>query len=208
MPKEDPNMVPTPTEDVHHSSVGSRIKQLRKKKNISLQTLSRLSGVSAGMLSQVERDLANPSLRLLTKIQVGLGTTAGTLFPSDNAEPPVAAAQSSFFVQRKGERPICELDFLTKELLSDGAGQMLELMMLQIPPKGSSGPTPMISLAEKGGLVLEGSLTINIDGAEANLLEGDSFTFDGRRPHSFRNISDAPARILWVIGNFPIEHHL
>lgn len=208
MRKENTNVVPTPPTDVQHSSVGSRIKQLRKQKNISLQELSRLSGVSAGMLSQVERDLANPSLRLLTKIQVGLGTTAGALFPSDDAEPPVAAAQNTLFIQRKSERPICELEFLTKELLSDGAGQMLELMILQIPPKSSSGSTPMISLAEKGGLVLAGSLTINVDGAEIDLLEGDSFTFDGRRPHFFCNNSDAPSSILWVIGNFPIDHQL
>jgi len=195
-----------PHEEDPGSSVGARIRGLRQEKNISLQALSRLSGVSAGMLSQVERDLANPSLKLLTKIQVALGTSAGSLFPGEidmvqNVPDPI-------FVRRKGKRPFCELDYLTKELLSDGAAQRLELMLLHVPPNGSSGPTPLTSPAEKGGLMLEGTILMSVDGVETSLMEGDSFTFDGRLPHAFRNISDVSAHILWVVSNFPMERHL
>ncbi|QEP30665.1 helix-turn-helix domain-containing protein [Pukyongiella litopenaei] len=188
------------------ASVGSRIKHLRQKKKLSIQTLSRLAGVSAGMLSQVERDLANPSLKLLTKIQVALGTSAGSLFPGEN--DVAEGVPDPIFVRRKGKRPFCELDYLTKELLSDGAAQRLELMLLHLPPNGSSGPTPLTSPAEKGGLVLEGTISMSVDGVEASLTEGDSFTFDGRLPHAFRNIGGAPAQILWVVSNFPMERHL
>lgn len=188
------------------AGVGSTIRRLRLEKQISLQELSRRSGVSTGMLSQIERDLANPSLRVLTKIQVALEASAGALFPSTGTPP--SARQDPLFVRRKGKRPFCELGYLTKELLSDGASQSLEMMILHIPPNGSSRTTDITSPAEKGGLLLEGSIMLSVDGVETILSEGDSFAFDGRKPHGFRNNSDHPAKVLWIIGNFPIERHL
>ena len=185
---------------------GRTIRRLRSEKGISLQELSRLSGVSSGMLSQIERNLANPSLKVLTKIQLALGTTAGALFPQNDTTP--RSERDPEFVRLKDQRPLCELGYLTKELLSTGASQSLEMMLLHIPPNGSSGGTPLTSPAEKGGLVLGGEIFLTVDGKEAKLCEGDSFIFDGRLPHAFRNITAAPAKVLWVISNFPIERHL
>src|SRR5688572_1403508 len=76
-PKEP--VTPFPSE-ISVPRVGLAIKRLRTRQGMSLQDLSRLSGVSVGMLSQVERDLANPSLKVLTKIQAALGAKAGELF--------------------------------------------------------------------------------------------------------------------------------
>lgn len=186
--------------------VGGVIRRLRSEKNMSLQELSRLSGVSSGMLSQIERDLANPSLKVLTKIQQALGTTAGALFPQGSDIN--VTQRDPEFVRRKDQRPLCELGYLTKELLSTGSSQSLELMLLHIPPNGSSGGTPLTSPAEKGGLVLDGEIFLTVDGKEAKLREGDSFIFDGRLPHAFRNLSSLPVKVFWVISNFPIERHL
>lgn len=205
-------MIITTPKDVMYSSakmsthVGATIRRLRSERGMSLQELSRASGVSAGMLSQIERDLANPSLKLLTKIQLALGTTAGALFPQ--SEEMATTQPDPEFVQRKDQRPLCELGYLTKELLSTGTSQSLEMMLLHIPPNGSSGNTPLTSPAEKGGLVLDGQIFLAVDGKETMLREGDSFIFDGRLPHAFRNNSNASAKVLWVISNFPIERHL
>lgn len=189
-----------------NTHVGTTIRRLRSERGMSLQELSRASGVSAGMLSQIERDLANPSLKLLTKIQLALGTTAGALFPQNEKAAP--SQRDPDFVRRRDQRPLCELGYLTKELLSTGASQSLEMMLLHIPPNGSSGGTPLTSPAEKGGLVLEGQIFLGVDGKETMLREGDSFIFDGRLPHAFRNIGSVPAKVLWIISNFPIERHL
>lgn len=189
-----------------NSHVGLIIKKLRNERRMSLQELSRLSGVSAGMLSQVERNLANPSLKVLTKIQNALGTSASALFPDTVAVRRLD--KDPDFVQRKDERPICELGYLTKELLSTGASQSLEMMLLHIPPNGSSGAAPLTSLSEKGGFVLAGEIIMTVGDKEAQLGEGDSFIFDGRSPHAFRNIGTSHAKVLWVISNFQIERHL
>ena len=189
--------------DIDMTRVGARIRQLRTSRNLSLQDLSKRSGVSVGMLSQVERSLANPSLKILNKIQIALGTNAGAFF-NDEAAPE----READFVRRKNQRAFCDLGHLTKELLSSGASQHLEILLLHIPANGSSGEEPLISTSEKGGLVLEGTLVMSVGGKDARLLEGDSFIFDGRLPHSFYNPGPKPAKVLWIISNIPISRHL
>lgn len=187
------------------ASVGSRVRKLRTERSMSLQDLSRRSGVSVGMLSQIERDIANPSLKTLTKIQGALGVGAAAMFPASSAPPDPTHPG---FVRRKAERVFCELGSLTKELLSTGATQSLDMMLLHIPPNGSSGSGDLTSMSEKGGLVLEGEVVIKVGSEEVRIFEGDSFIFDGRKPHSFRNDTDVEARLLWIICNFPMERHL
>jgi transcriptional regulator with XRE-family HTH domain len=188
---------------MHGTRIGATIRNLRTGRNLSLQDLSKLAGVSVGMLSQIERNLANPSLKILTKIQLALGTNAGAFFEDD----PRASPEPDF-VRRKDQRAFCDLGTLTKELLSSGASQHLEIMLLHIPPNGSSGEQPLTSPSEKGGLVLEGSIFMTVGDKQAKLLEGDSFIFDGQSPHSFHNPGPGSAKVLWIISNVPISRHL
>ena len=191
--------------------VGIAIRRLRRERNMSLQELSRASGVSSGMLSQIERNLANPSLKVLTKIQVALGTSAAALFPDQpKSEEAVTfpPRRDPIFVKRLDQRPFCELGHLTKELLSTGTTQHLEMMLLHIPPGGSSGGSMLTTMAEKGGYVLEGKIVMSVYGEEAILSEGDSFVFDGRKPHAVSNKTASDAKVIWIISNFPIQRHL
>lgn len=196
---------------VSSNHVGSAVRRLRRERNMSLQELSRASGVSSGMLSQIERNLANPSLKVLTKIQIALGTNASALFPSEATGTEVSSSpehRDPNFVKRRDQRTFCELGHLTKELLSTGTTQHLEMMLLHIPPSGSSGGSPLTSMAEKGGYVLEGKIIMNVNGEEATLAQGDSFVFDGRKPHAIRNETTSDAKVIWIISNFPIQRHL
>lgn len=185
------------------SSIGTAIKRLRREKGFSLQELAKASGVSVGTLSQIERDLANPSLRVLTRIRDGLGASVSALFeeaPGELLDPP--------FVQRASRRPKLELGHLSKELLSSGTSRSLQFMILHLEPNGSSGPTPLQYPAEKGGMVLSGKLRLKVGEEEAVLGEGDSFVFDSSIPHSFHNAGIASTRVLWIIAAVPLDRHL
>jgi transcriptional regulator with XRE-family HTH domain len=170
---------------------------------MTLQALAMASGVSAGMLSQIERDQANPSLRILSQLRTALGAPISALF-----EEPVPPPQDPGFVRRAANRPWLDLGYMSKELLSPGGPQNLQFMILHIPPLGTSGGKPMSYPAEKGGLVLEGELMLTVGETEARLREGDSFLFDSLHPHSFRNPLDQPARVLWIMGAVPVEKNL
>ena len=183
--------------------VGRPIRALRKAKGMTLQALAAASGVSAGMLSEIERDQANPSLRVLSQIRNALGAPISALF-EELAHP----AGDPGFVRRAAHRPWLDLGYMSKELLSPGGPQNLQFMILPVPAHGDSGDKPLSYPAEKGGMLLEGALYLSVDGREVLLGEGDSFLFDSLHPHRFRNPLNRAARVLWIMGAVPVERHL
>ena len=183
--------------------VGATIRRLRLAKSLTLQELADASGVSVGMLSQIERDRANPSLRVLSQVRDALGASISALF--EEAAPAEAGLGDPSFVCRADARPRLELGYLHKELLSRRRAGGLQLMILNIPPLGTSGDQAISAPYEKGGMVMEGALALTVGGEEALLREGDSFLFDGALPHSLRNPADRQARILWVVGAPTVE---
>ncbi len=190
-------------ETVGMPRMGQTIRRLRQARNMTLQELAVASGVSVGMLSQVERDRANPSLRVLTQIRMALGVSVSALF--EDAAPRPADPP---FVRRADRRGWLELGYLSKELLSPGTPDNLQFMILHVPPGGTSGGQPLSYPAEKGGMVLEGGLELTVKDTTVTLREGDSFLFDSLDPHSFRNPTGTTARVLWIIGAVRVERHL
>ena len=192
---------PMPPSD---APVGAIFRRLRHEKGMSLQELAQESGVSVGMISQIERDLANPSMRVLTALRRALNMPMQEMF-SDSHD---TSADDPGFLRRAENRPHIDLGSLKKELLTSGGNHHLQIMILTIAPEGSSGNTTLSYPAEKGGLVLEGEVTLFVNGQSAVLNEGDSFVFDSSLEHGFRNDNDKAARILWVIGAVQFDRHL
>jgi uncharacterized cupin superfamily protein len=62
--------------------------------------------------------------------------------------------------------------------------------------------------SEKAGLVIEGEFLLIVEEVEVYLREGDSFQFDGAKPHRFVNPADRMARVLWIIGQTLPARHL
>jgi mannose-6-phosphate isomerase-like protein (cupin superfamily) len=84
-------------------------------------------------------------------------------------------------------------------LLTPQTGQSgLEIFMLVIEPGSNTGSQVYAHEGEEGGMVLEGAITIEVDGKAYHLSAGDSFRFNSGRPHSFRNVKREPARVIWV----------
>lgn len=185
-------------------SVGAMIRKSRQQARISLQKLADLSGVSVGMLSQVERDLVNPSLRVLTSIRNALGLPASAFFQEIDSP----AARDPLFVRRATQRPRLELGYISKELLSAGTPHNLQLMILHIPAGSSSGDKAIRYQAEKAGVVMQGEFILRVADEEAHLKEGDSFVFDSSLPHSFTNPGTTAAKVLWIIGSISVDRHV
>ena len=185
--------------------LGDRLRQLRKKHGMSLKTLAEASGVSVGMISQVERGLANPSVRLLTALRRALNVSLQDLFADT---PVVPGGSEPDFVRRKENRPVIELGTLRKELLTPTDKRHLQLMIIHIEPGGQSGGRALSYPAEKGGVVLSGTVILKVDDQAVELHEGDSFAFDSVRPHSLHNDSSAPTSVLWIIGAVQFDRHI
>jgi transcriptional regulator with XRE-family HTH domain len=201
------NLVPKNTlREVAEQPVGARLRHLRNQKGMSLKMLAQASGVSVGMISQVERGLANPSVRLLTSLRRALNVSMQELFGEAKDEPTGSAEPD--FVRRRNNRPVIELGALRKELLTPTDRRNLQIMIIHIEPGGESGGRALSYPAEKGGLVLSGNVILNVDDQAVALEPGDSFAFDSVRPHSLRNVSSEPAEVLWIISAVQFDRHL
>ncbi|ONG56210.1 transcriptional regulator [Pseudoroseomonas deserti] len=179
--------------------LGESVRLLRQNMGLSLQELGRRAGLSIGMISQLERGLATPSVRTLRLLSLALQVPISFFF-EERAEGP-----SPRYIVRRGQRRLLRLTpsgVLKESLAPDAPGQM-EMYELTLSAGGSSGPDFVKHQGEKAGYVLAGTLRLWLD-HEAHLLEaGDSFRFPSTVPHMFDNPTDAPTRIVWITN--PVE---
>jgi transcriptional regulator with XRE-family HTH domain len=186
--------------------LGRTIRKLRQERKLSLHSLASEAEMSVSMLSQIERGISSPSLKSLTKIRLALGVPISSLFESTAAASNPAAR----YVRTLADRPSLDLgpNYLVKQLLSPSTAKDLQFMILTLPPGGGSGDMPYSSPGEKGGLMLDGRLRLFIGEDVVDVEEGDSFQFDSSIPHHFKNVTDATARVLWIMWQWPRERHI
>jgi transcriptional regulator with XRE-family HTH domain len=178
-------------------AVGRRIRELRRTRQLSLETVVARTDLSIGFVSQIERGLSSPSLRVLATLADVLGVGIAALFgatPRDDASGGVVTRQlqrAELKLWRSG---------ISKQLLSPaGAENRLNLFLVHLEPGGSTGDELYTHDGEEAGLVLEGEMTLTVDAETWSLKAGDSFRFASRRPHRFSNpADDAKAVVLWV----------
>lgn len=186
-----------PAEPAMDLAVGSRIRDLRREHRLSLETIADRTDLSIGFLSQIERGLSSPSLRVLATLADVLGVGIAALF---GARPSTEAASS--VVTREVQRAELKLwrTGISKQLLSPaGTDNRLNLFLVHLEPGGNTGDELYTHDGEEAGLVLEGEMTLTVDAETWSLKTGDSFRFASRRPHRFSNpADDAKAVVLWV----------
>ncbi len=179
-------------------SIGPRVKALRESMGLSLRDLAQRSGVSAPMLSQVERSDTSPTLQVATKIAAGLDLRLSQLLRLDEGGAVTVVRESER--RTGGGSGGHAFEILTPAL----PGQRLELSRHELAPgstTGGPGDPPMhepgsreIALVDRGRVVLE------IDGEQHALQPGDTVTFDADLPHRFTNPGDEPAILLAVVS--------
>jgi transcriptional regulator with XRE-family HTH domain len=178
--------------------VGRRIRELRRARQLSLETVVARTDLSIGFVSQIERGLSSPSLRVLATLADVLGVGIAALFGAT----PSGEDASGGVVTRQLQRAELKLwrTGISKQLLSPaGAENRLNLFLVHLEPGGSTGDELYTHDGEEAGLVLEGEMMLTVDAETWSLKTGDSFRFASRRPHRFSNpADDAKAVVLWV----------
>src|SRR5665647_3045575 len=116
--------------DAQKTGLGLQLRQRRRIKDLTLAELSQQSGLSVGLLSQIERGLSSPSLKSLTQICAALGIPLSWLFDSGPTENPAEKG----LVGRRGLRRGLELGGfgVKKELLSPDLGGEMQIYLVSI----------------------------------------------------------------------------
>jgi transcriptional regulator with XRE-family HTH domain len=179
------------------ASVGPRIKALRDAMGLSLRDLAERSGVSAPMLSQVERGETSPTLAVAAKIAAGLELTLSQLLRLDEGQNvAVSRASGRRHYERGGHR--------FEELTPPLPGQRADVSLHVLAPGASTGGRADPPMHEPGSretaFVLAGTLALIVDGSRHELGAGDSVTFDADLPHHFENDGEEPTRFVAVIA--------
>jgi transcriptional regulator with XRE-family HTH domain len=179
--------------------IGARVKALRESAGLSLRDLTERSGVSAPMLSQVERGETSPTLTVAARIAAGLELRLSQLLRLDEggSVTVVRAAQR----QRGGNK---RRGHSFEVLTSSQPGQRAELSRHTLAPRGATGAVDDPPIHEPGSretaLVERGSVVLVCDGQRHELQEGDCVTFDADLPHHFENPTAAEAAFLAVVS--------
>src|SRR4051812_20988745 len=181
----------------HH--VGYRIRALRDAMGLSLRDLAQRTGVSAPMLSQVERGETSPTLAVATRIAAGLELTLSQLLRLDEADGVTVVRRS----ERRGggaQRAGHIYEIVTPPL----PGQRAEVSEHVLAPgaaTGGPGDPPMHEAGSREtALVAAGRVRLVVGEANYDLGAGDCVTFDADLPHHFENPDAEEARFLSVVS--------
>ena len=189
--KKRPAVPPEP------AAIGTRVRSLREAIGLSLRDLAERSGVSAPMLSQVERGETSPTLAVAAKIAAGLELTLSQLLRLDEDRHAV--------VTRAGRhRRYTHGGHRYEELTPPLPGQRADVSLHTLTPGSATGGAGDPPMHEPGSretaVVLEGGLTLVLDGMRHELRQGDSVTFDADLAHRFENDGADPTRFIAVIA--------
>jgi transcriptional regulator with XRE-family HTH domain len=179
--------------------IGKKLKATRLGKGLTIQELTQLSGVSANMVSRIERGLTVPSVKILMKLATALGMSIGYFVEE-------AEKSSTVVLTRKGQgEPI----FFYKDKqqissLTQGLRDPSFAVLHDILEKGcESGGGHMVHSGEEFVMVLSGRLEFTIQSDNYILDSGDSLSFKASLPHLWRNLKNGPTEVLWVVSPAP-----
>lgn len=184
-----------PDSEIDAIAMGARVRAIRQMLGLSSAELALQAGLSVGVISQIERGQANPSLRTLERLRLALDVPLMVLL-----EGPGSAGTEPAFVRRRHARPRLMVGNmgLGKEILSPPDSDGLRFMVITVPP-GAQSEDVLTGPGQKAGLVLKGQISLMVRDEQVQIAEGDSFQFPSDVKHAFVNNTEQPAEVLWIM---------
>jgi transcriptional regulator with XRE-family HTH domain len=179
--------------------VGPRVRALREAMGLSLRDLAQRTGVSAPMLSQVERGETSPTLAVAAKIATGLELTLSQLLRLDEADGVTVVRRQ----ERRGggaKQAGHSYEIATPPLPGQRAEVSCHVLEGSAKTGGPGDPPMHEPGSRETALVTEGSVRLVVGEAHYDLNTGDCVTFDADLPHHFENPHGDEARFLSVVS--------
>jgi len=175
--------------------IARKLKAYRLANRMTLKQLANEAGCTDAYLSQLERGLANPSITILKKVASALRMKVVDFF----IEPEIA---ENDVVMRERER--VNINFKEGEakiqmLVRNIRDKRMQPFYTTIEPGGGSKGS-YSHIGEEFGIVLQGELEINLNGASYRLRKNESFYFSSQTPHSWGNPCKKRTVVIWVVS--------
>lgn len=171
---------------------GQRIRDRRKRIGMTLNELSTRTGLSVSMLSMLERGQAGASIGTLVAVSSALGVQMRDLFEAAPAEPdsPVVRFEEQTIVETA--------EGVHRRLAHEPEDDGLEVAINEYAPGTSSNDRQTHHEGLEYGVVVEGTITVELEERVYTLHQGDSIHYDSSTPHKISNLGKTPARAFWV----------
>jgi quercetin dioxygenase-like cupin family protein len=172
--------------------LGRIVRTLRRRQKLSLRELAAAIDFSPSFISQVENNLASPSVSSLERLAHGLGVSLPEFFEVEAPLSPITHAARRRTLRSHWSRARLEV------LGPVGAGRKLETVLVRISPGGTSGKREHPAHGERFAFVVDGRITLTVEGATHSLRRGDAITINAGAPHRWENTSRARTVLLLV----------
>lgn len=186
---------------------GAEVRQLRKARQMTLAELADASGVSLSHLSAIERGIVKASLHKVSSIAAALGVPEEWFV---TRRPGAGPLERSYVVRQANRRNLnllydeaVETSGYSDALLSSSIGGAFYFGQSEYAPHSEQVTDHFYAReGELHGLVLEGTIELQLENEIIEIQAGDSFSLPGHVLHTTRNVSDQKAILIWV--NAPV----
>jgi transcriptional regulator with XRE-family HTH domain len=176
--------------------IGSAVRRRRQALNLSLRPLASKSGVSASMISEIERGTKSPTISTLYKLADAMGVPVTTLI-EDGQEAASRIRVARWTDAKRADRTSATRVNLTPAI----PGSKLEFVRLTVPPRKVAGPfAPHAAGTIEHVHLLRGALRVACGEDEVLLSAGDTCSCYTDVPHSFDNKKGDVQAMLFVVA--------
>lgn len=169
--------------------IGTRIKEVRKRKSITITKMALYTGLSVGYLSNVERNQASPTLRNLQTICTALGVSISEMLRTEKQDKTLVRREDQILREYPAyNQTVRMIDFCNKSGLYE---------FITVRPGQSQLAAESVHPYAEMCTILSGQLTVEIEGEEYHLKEGDALYIKAHCRHVVRNDSDQVCESFW-----------
>lgn len=172
--------------------IGGKIRRLRMELQLTQEELADRTELTKGYISQVERDLASPSISTLIDLLEALGTTIGEFFSDDDANQKIVFTKEDIFIK---EEP--DYNMTIQWIVPNAQKNEMEPIIINLEPGGMSYDDEPHQ-GEEFGYVLKGEIELVLGSKRYKVKKDESFYYKADIDHKLKNNGDSPAAVLWV----------
>lgn len=175
--------------------IGKKVRNYRTAQKMTIRELALQTGLTASMLSQIERDLVNPSINTLKLISKVLGVPLFHFFQEDMPTQDMVVRRD---MRKTIGRP--EHEDVMYDLLTPDTSGNIEFCLMRIPPDSNSADVSQSHSGEEVAYVDEGDVDITIAGERFELHAGDSIRIPQFTEHSWRNRTNRMVKVIFALS--------
>ena len=170
--------------------VGKRLKAARTAFGLSQRELAKRAGVTNGMVSLIEQGRASPSVGSLQKILSAFPMTLAEFFTRD------LSRQEDVVYRAKDQPDMGTRGIEFRLVAATRRDRAMSILNEVYAPGADTGEDLLTHSGEEGGVIIAGELELTVAGKTWTLQPGDSYYFDSRLPHRFRNKGGEPVHLI------------